>query len=64
MSKDAYILLGAFLAVVLVAATVLVVPLVQIWALNTLFKLNIEYNLINWFAVVILNSFWTRVQSK
>lgn len=31
-------------------------PLIVIWALNTLFALNIEYSFINWLATAILSS--------
>jgi hypothetical protein len=31
-------------------------PFAQIWAVNTLFKTGIEYSLLNWAAVMVLNS--------
>jgi cobalamin synthase len=33
-------------------------PFAIIWAVNTLFKTNIDYTIINWFAVVILYAFF------
>ena len=56
-----------FLLISLVLATVfflvVLMPLAQIWAINTLFGTKIAYNLTNWFAVVILSCFWLRVPS-
>lgn len=54
---------GAFL-IVLVCALILLAPFCQIWAINTLFKTGTEYNLTNWFAMVVLNAFWFRYPSK
>lgn len=59
-SSDTCTIVGAFFLIALAVALVLGMPLAQIWALNTLFKLNIEYSLINWFAVVVLNFLWCR----
>lgn len=56
-------IVGAFFLIALGTAIFLGLPFAQIWALNTLFKLSIEYSLINWFAVVILNLLWCRVPS-
>jgi hypothetical protein len=44
-----------FFASLFVLAIVICFPLAQIWALNTLFNLNIQYNLSTWFAVLLLN---------
>ncbi len=49
-------LFGVFFLVLLVFVAVLAVPFIQIWAVNTLFKTNIEYTLVNWLAVFVLNS--------
>ena len=44
-----------FLAIIIAAVLVLVlVPFVFIWALNTLFSLNIQYTFLTWFAALIL----------
>jgi hypothetical protein len=44
-------------------AIALLMPFAQIWAINTLFGTHINYNLINWFAIVILSAFWLRIPS-
>jgi len=45
------------LLLIIVAAILLIVmPFVQIWAINTLFKTTIEYSWLNWFAISILNA--------
>jgi len=41
----------------LVVAIAVIGPFLFIWALNTLFNLNIEYSLTTWVAVIILNAF-------
>lgn len=49
--------LGLFFFLFLLALFFIVFgPFIQIWAVNTLFKTNIEYNLLNWAAVMVLNS--------
>lgn len=63
-NQDFYIILGAFFAVILVAAIIVIVPFSQIWAINTLFKTGIEYNLVNWFAMILLNSFFARISTS
>lgn len=46
-----------FIVLLLVALFFIVVgPFIIIWAINTLFSLNIEYSWVNWFCVMILNS--------
>ena len=46
---------GVVLVVLVFAAVVLVLPLVTIWALNTLFLLGIEYNVWTWLAAAWLH---------
>jgi hypothetical protein len=43
-------------ALLLVAVLIVFVPLVVIWALNTLFALSIAYTFWTWLSVVILTS--------
>ena len=43
------------LIVLVFAAVVLVLPLVTIWALNTMFLLGIEYNVWTWLAAAWLH---------
>lgn len=45
-----YIILGIIVAVLIVIG-----PLLSIWALNTLFKTGIEYNLSTWGASFLLS---------
>jgi hypothetical protein len=54
MSK--FINTGAGLTGILLFVLFMVIigPLLGIWALNTLFSLNIEYSFLNWVAMVIL----------
>ena len=40
-----------FIALIFIVAG----PFIQIWAINTIFKTTIEYSLLNWFCVLILN---------
>lgn len=42
------------LAILLVVALFIAVPLLVIWALNTLFVLGIDYNFWTWLAVIII----------
>jgi hypothetical protein len=51
MSKQNMIVLGIVIAVVCLLVGV---PLVSIWAVNTLFAANITYSVLNWFAAFIL----------
>lgn len=46
------VLLGLFISALLLA------PFAIVWALNTLFALDIAYNFWSWLAVVILNLTW------
>lgn len=46
---------GVVLVVLAFAAVVFVLPLVTIWALNTLFLLGIEYNVWTWLAAAWLH---------
>ena len=49
--------LWLFLTIIVVALFFIVIgPFVQIWAVNTLFKTNVEYSWLNWFCVMLLNS--------
>lgn len=45
--------------VVLILAALIFVPLVSIWALNTLFSLNIAFNFWTWFASFWIGSFFS-----
>ena len=47
-------MLKIILSIILVIALLIGVPLAAIWAINTLFNLEIAYTLINWFAALIL----------
>lgn len=52
---DIFVVIGAALALLLVFVAIIGVPFAQIWAVNTLFSTKIEYSLINWLAVFVLN---------
>lgn len=56
--KDEIASVISFIVMIIFVALVflLVMPFVQIWAVNTLFKTDIEYSWLNWFAAVLLNS--------
>jgi len=57
--------LTLFLIILIVALFFIVVgPFIQIWAVNTLFKTTVEYSLLNWFCVMILNSSVSAVSYK
>ena len=57
--------LGLFLVILILALFFIVIgPFIQIWAINTLFKTNIEYSWLNWFCVMILNSSVSAVSYK
>lgn len=57
--------LGLFLIILIIALFFIVIgPFIQIWAVNTLFKTNIEYSWLNWFCVMILNSSVSAVSYK
>lgn len=45
---------NSFALVVLIVSAVIAVPLLTIWALNTLFVLAIPYTWQTWFAAMIL----------
>lgn len=48
--------LWLLLTIVSVALIFIIIgPVIQIWAVNTLFKTNIEYSLLNWFCAFLLN---------
>lgn len=64
MKEEIYTLFGGVIVVLLVFGIILGMPFAQIWAVNTLFKTGIEYNLVNWFAMILLNSFFTRVSAN
>jgi maltodextrin utilization protein YvdJ len=49
---------GLLLFIVFVIGCLLCVPIAILWALNTLFSLHLEYNLANYFAIVVLNLTW------
>lgn len=44
----------AFVAIII--GLIIVGPFLTVWALNTLFGLNIEYSFSTWLAVIILHS--------
>ena len=48
--------LGAAAIIALVVAVIVFGPLLSIWALNTLFALNIAYSLETWASAFILTS--------
>lgn len=52
--SDRYIA-GIVLIVLITLVLITLFPFAQIWAINTLFKLSIEYSWLNWFCVMILN---------
>jgi hypothetical protein len=63
--KQIKIELGLFLFFLsLIIFLAIVGPFIQIWAVNTLFKTNIEYSWLNWFCVMILNSSVSAVSYK
>lgn len=47
-----------FLLIILLVSLFFIVvgPFIIIWAINTLFSLNIEYSWTNWLCVLILNA--------
>jgi hypothetical protein len=44
----------ALVVILIVAAMIVAVPLVVIWAVNTLFSVGIAYTVYNWLAMLIL----------
>lgn len=46
--------------IVIALILIVVMPFIQIWAVNTVFKTSIEYSWLNWFCVFILNTSITR----
>lgn len=57
--------LGLFLVILILALFFIVIgPFIQIWAVNTLFKTNIEYSWLNWFCAMIINSSVSAVSYK
>lgn len=50
----------AVLLLILVIALIIGVPLLNIWAVNTLFALSIPYTLKTWFASAVLASVFSR----
>ena len=53
--KEFFIALLIFLAI----GVIIFGPLVTIWSLNTLFNLNIEYNLSTWAASLFITSIFS-----
>jgi hypothetical protein len=54
-----------FILILLIALIFIVLgPFIQIWAINTIFKTTIEYSLLNWACVMILNSSVSAVSYK
>lgn len=63
--KQIKIELGLFLFFLsLIIFLAIVGPFIQIWAVNTLFKTNVEYSWLNWFCVMILNSSVSAISYK
>lgn len=63
--KQVKVELGFFILLFLLALFFIVVgPFIQIWAVNTLFKISIEYSWLNWVCVMILNSSLNAVSYK
>lgn len=63
--KQVKVELGFFMVLFILALFFIVVgPFIQIWAVNTLFKTNIEYSWLNWFCAMILNSSVSAVSYK
>lgn len=46
--------IGMILFALLILAAIIFIPMLVIWALNTLFALSIAYTFINWAAVYVL----------
>ena len=49
---------GVGLGVAIIIGIALIMPVLYIWALNTLFALSIAYSFENWCAVVLLHMFF------
>lgn len=45
-----------FVLFALLVFLIVIGPIATIWALNTLFNLNIDYNFYTWLAVIVLGS--------
>jgi hypothetical protein len=62
MKKNIAVVLGG----VLITAVVVVVPLIQIWVLNTLFNVGVGYTFQTWLASLLLGMLitGTRVAKK
>ena len=56
MSKSEIIqgTIGVIGVIALVVLLVAFIPLVFIWAVNTLFTLSIKYTVMNWFAAAVI----------
>lgn len=50
--------------VLTVLAWVFLWPLAVIWALNTLFAMDIAYSFLNWLAMVVLTAFFGKASLK
>jgi len=67
LSKAEIAALGVVFVLLVAAfvAVAIVIPLVVIWALNTLFGLGIGYTLWNWLAMLILLlMFWVKIPAE
>jgi hypothetical protein len=63
--KQVQVNVGLFTIIFIVALFFIIAgPLIQIWAINTLFKTSIEYSVINWAAMMILNSSISAISYK
>lgn len=50
--------LGLILFTGIIISLIILTPFAIIWALNTLFALNIAYTFWSWLAVIVLNLTW------
>jgi len=50
--------LGVGVGIAIIIGIAVVMPLLYVWALNTLFGLTIAYSFENWCAVVLLQMFF------
>lgn len=63
--KQLQVNVGLFTIIFIVALFFIIAgPFIQIWAINTLFKTSIEYSVINWAAMMILNSSVSAISYK
>lgn len=59
MNKPPMKVLSSLVVVFLVILCLIFIPLITIWALNTLFPiLAIPYSFYSWLAVIVMNATW------